>query len=80
MGVVDAQNNLTVGNAIIIFRSGTVSSAFTVTVPLSLIGGDDGYVNAAAVIGNLTNPTDCVPNGVYLGMPGDITYLPLINR
>ena len=80
MGVVDAQNNSTVGYAQITFSPGTISSAFTVTVPLSLLGGDDGYVNTAAFMFNTTGPTDSVPNGGYLGMYSNITYLPLINR
>ena len=56
------------------------SHSFVVTIPLTDIGGDDGYVDTAALIGNLTGPTDCVPNGGYLWMYSDITYLPLINR
>jgi len=56
------------------------SNSFAVTIPLTDIGGDNGYVDTAALMGNLTGPTDCVPNSGYLGMYSDITYLPLINR
>jgi hypothetical protein len=80
VGVVDAQNNLTVGNAQITFKTGIISTTFTVTVPLSLLGGDDGYVNAAAIMFNTIGPTDSVPNGGYLGMYSNIIYLPLIFR
>jgi len=56
------------------------SNSFAVTIPLTDIGGDNGYVDTAALMGNITGPTDCVPNSGYLGMYSDITYLPLINR
>ena len=56
------------------------SNSFAVTIPLTDIGVDNGYVDTAAFMGNLTGPTDCVPNSGYLGMYSDITYLPLINR
>ena len=56
------------------------SNSFAVTIPLTAIGGDDGYVNTAALMSNISEPTDCVPNGGYLGMYSNITYLPLIYR
>jgi hypothetical protein len=49
------------------------TSAFTIVVPLSALGGDEGSVNVAAVLGNSTGPTDCVPNVIRL-------YLPLVLR
>ena len=51
------------------------------TVNLSVLGGDDGYVNAAALVGNITGPTDCVPNTGYLGLVdygGVQMFLPLV--
>ena len=56
------------------------SNSFAVTIPLTAIGGDNGYVNTAALMGNITSPTDCVPNGGYLGMYSNISYIPLIYR
>jgi hypothetical protein len=52
-------------------------NAFTVTIPLGVIGGDNGFVHTAAIVGNETSSTDCVPNGGYLAN-GFITYLPLV--
>jgi hypothetical protein len=42
------------------------SNSFTVTVPLSLIGGDDGIVDTATVLGTYYEPTDACPNGGYI--------------
>ena len=42
------------------------SNSFTVTVPLSLIGGDDGIVDTATVLGTPGEPTDACPNGGYI--------------
>jgi hypothetical protein len=47
----------------------------TVKVPLAFLGGDDGRVNAAALVGNLAGPTDCVPNRGFAGTYR--VYLPL---
>jgi hypothetical protein len=54
-------------------------NAFTVTVPLGVLGGDDGFVNTAAVVGNGAGATDCVPNGGYL-TNGHTVYLPIVVR
>lgn len=51
------------------------SDGFSVKIPLSMLGGDDGYINTAAVVGNPTGPTDCVPNSGSLGVRR--VYLPL---
>jgi len=40
------------------------ATSFSVTIPLSLLGGDDGNVNFAAIMGGFPDPTDQVPNGV----------------
>jgi hypothetical protein len=42
------------------------SNSFTVRVPLSLIGGDDGIVDTATVVGTVLEPTDACPNGGYI--------------
>jgi hypothetical protein len=54
------------------------ANAVTVTVPLAFVGGDDGRVNAAALVGNLTGPTDCVPNRGFAGTHR--VHLPLAAR
>jgi hypothetical protein len=62
-GLVDVINTnigMIIGTAPITFST----SSFTLTVPLSLLGGDDGLVNYALVIGTFDEPTDEVPNGV----------------
>ena len=38
------------------------SNSFTFSVPLSLLGSDDGLVDLAAVVGNSAGPTDWIPN------------------
>ena len=42
------------------------SNSFTVRVPLALIGGDDGIVDTATVLGTILEPTDACPNGGYI--------------
>lgn len=44
-------------------------------IPLSALGGDDGHVNLAAVVGTLAEPTDIVPNDALLtvGQPARTT-------
>ena len=42
------------------------SDSFTVRIPLALIGGDDGIVDTATVLGTIPEPTDACPNGGYI--------------
>jgi hypothetical protein len=51
---------------------------FTVTVPLSLLGGDS-LVNTVATVGNYAGTTDCVPNEGHLST-GYAVYLPVVIR
>ena len=60
MLLVDLANG-PVGNVDASFTSNSVS----ITVPLALLG-DDGFLNAATVIGTVPEPTDCAPNGGFL--------------
>lgn len=39
-----------------------------VDIPLELLGNDDGYVNAAAIVGIIGSPTDFVPNAGHLAL------------
>lgn len=48
-----------VGTAPIVFTS----TSFSVTVPLALLGNDDGLMNYGAIIGTFLEPTDRAPNG-----------------
>lgn len=41
-------------------------------IPLSALGGDDGYVNAAVIVGTLREPTDIAPNSGHLKAGGAI--------
>ena len=52
-------------------------NAFTVTLPLGVLGGDNGIVHTAAIVGNEASSTDCVPNGGYLAN-GYTVYLPTV--
>ncbi len=61
MPIVD-QNGTPVGNANATFQP----NAVTIFVPLSLIGGDEGFVDTAAVAGTVDEPTDCAPDGQSL--------------
>ena len=49
-----------VGTAPIVFTS----TSFSVTVPLTSLGNDDGSMNYGAIIGTFIEPTDRAPNGV----------------
>jgi hypothetical protein len=40
----------------------------TVTIPRALLGNDDGYVNAAAIVGITGRPTDIAPNAGRLSL------------
>ena len=42
------------------------SNSFTVRVPLALIGGDNGIVDTATVLGTRPEATDACPNGGYI--------------
>jgi hypothetical protein len=42
----------------------------TMRIPKALIGNDDGFVNAAAIVGNSTLPTDFVPKAGHLTLAG----------
>ncbi|MFC1904701.1 hypothetical protein ACFLXT_02940 [Chloroflexota bacterium] len=51
-----------VGRASVIFSS----SCITVSVPLAILGEDNGAVNTATVIGTVPEPTDACPNGGFI--------------
>jgi hypothetical protein len=82
VGVVDARGIVpgSGGRAPIVFGS----RSFTVTVPLSILGDDDGYIDAAAIVYNESEATDCVPNqGVISTGEAEYdqhVYLPLVGR
>ena len=44
------------------------TQAFTVEIPLAILGLDDGALNVLALLGNQTSPTDCVPNQGHMGI------------
>ncbi len=76
VNVVDDNTELVTGRAPASFTS----MAMSVQIPLSLLGGDDGAVNTAAVVGTDIEPTDKVPNAGYLASgqpvpPGETIYL-----
>lgn len=67
---------ISVGSAYITFDS----PIFILTIPLSLLGGDDGYINIAALMGNQSSPTDCVPNGGHLSLLPNMLALPMVRK
>ncbi len=74
--VYDDNTGVMTGRAPVSFTSNSLS----VQIPLSLLGGDDGAVNTAAVVGTVTEVTDKVPNAGYLASgqsnpPGETIYL-----
>lgn len=58
--IFDAASGTTIGTAPISFGA----MSFSVTVPLSLLGGSNGLVNYAAIFGTFDEPTDKAPNGM----------------
>lgn len=70
-GQVDVLNDLfdVVGSAPIIFST----NSFSVMVPLSVLGGDDGLVNYGVVVGTFDEATDRAPNGA---VPATSTPVP----
>ena len=58
VAVTDALTRLPVGFAPIVFEP----TSFTVTLPTSIIGGDDGNVNYGVTVGNRSEATDVATN------------------
>jgi hypothetical protein len=61
--VLDSLNNVT----------GTVRATYngkrvTVTIPRSMLGNDDGFLNAAAIVGTYPEPTDIVPENGHASL------------
>ena len=55
--------------------TGTVRATFngasiTARIPRSLLGGDDGFLNAAAIVGTVIEPTDIIPDNGHLKVGG----------
>jgi hypothetical protein len=44
------------------------TQAFTVEIPLAILGPDDGALDALVLMGNISGPTDCVPNQEHMGI------------
>ena len=64
--IVDAASFTTTATVAISFTS----NSFTVVVPLSAIGGDNGIVNYGVIVGTFTEPTDEAPNGTVPPVSG----------
>jgi hypothetical protein len=56
------------------------TNTLTAIVQLTDIGGDDGYVYANAIIGNITGPTDAVPDSEFLALFPVNIFMPIIMR
>jgi hypothetical protein len=61
--VVDTNTGSPTGSVPISYSS----NSFSLTVPLSLLGGDDGNLNYGVVTGTFNEPTDRAPNGATPG-------------
>ena len=48
------------------------SRSFRFSIPLSLLGNDDGVINLAAVVGNGSGPTDWIPDEGYGVLGGNL--------
>ena len=57
--VVTTSTNLPVGTVAIAYGA----SSLSLSVPLSLLGGDDGVLNYGLIVGDLNAPTDRAANG-----------------
>jgi hypothetical protein len=81
--IVDASDESLAGTALITFvdsDADTFFDVFTVDVPLGVIGGDDGQVNLAAIIGNYDSTTDQTPNNINVAVipePSSLTIFGL---
>jgi hypothetical protein len=75
VGIVNAAGTK-VGDAEIFFGY----DYFTVSIDTTLLGGDDGFLNAATIMGNVTGGTDCAPNIGYLSLNPYEIMLPIIMR
>lgn len=42
------------------------ANSMSVLIPLTLLGNDDGILDAATVIGTIPEPTDCSPDGGFI--------------
>jgi hypothetical protein len=56
--VVDAHTGALVGSV----PATIIGEMLEVTVPLAMLGGDDGTMNVGMVLGNISEPTDAAPN------------------
>jgi hypothetical protein len=70
--VINSNTNSAVGKVHPVFSGRRLSF----TVPRSLLGGEDGFLNAAAIIGTPAEPTDVVPNTGHLSLNGPIPAAP----
>jgi hypothetical protein len=59
VGIFDAISSALVGTVPIAFGA----TSFSLSIPLALLGGDDGLMNFAAIFGSFLEPTDRIPNG-----------------
>jgi hypothetical protein len=54
----------------------------TVRIPKALLGNDDGYLSAAAIVGDINSPSDIIPENGHLSLsgPGSMTaYMPTVS-
>lgn len=56
--IVRTSDGLTTGTIVPVF----VGNRITLAIPLTLLGGDDGRINLAVVVGTDVEPTDIAPN------------------
>jgi hypothetical protein len=45
-------------------------ASITARIPRGMLGGDDGFLNAAAIVGTVIEPTDIIPENGHLKVGG----------
>ena len=51
-------------------RPTLAGASITAFIPLTMLGGDDGFLNAAAIVGTIIEPTDIIPEDGHLRLGG----------
>lgn len=72
---INADSTIPVFDSTVSVQQGVVKATvsgnkISARIPRSMLGGDDGYLNAAAIVGTQHEPTDIVPNNGHLHVGG----------
>jgi hypothetical protein len=53
-----------------VVKASVSGKTITARIPRTMLGTDDGYLNGAAIVGTVAEPTDIVPNNGHLHLGG----------